>query len=84
MKVKGEFLQCKRVGESDEVEMRVECTTRFWANALYKLMTTLRESHREAYDTLMSTLIEDDLEPEEIEFIHAIAGVKKNDKRRNL
>ena len=84
MKVENELLQCKRVGESDEVEMIVSCTTGFWARALYRLMDTLRKEHRETYEKLMSCLIEDDLEPEEIEFIQALAGGKRNDKRRNL
>lgn len=84
MKVENEFLQCKRVGDSDEVEMIVNCTTGFWAHALYRLMDTFRKERREAYETLMSQLIEDDLEPEEIESIQAWAGGKKNDKRRNV
>lgn len=63
MKVEGEFLQCKRVGESDEVEMIVNCTTMFWARALYRLMDTLRKERREAYETLMSQLIEDEFRP---------------------
>ena len=84
MKGEREYLQCKRVGESDEVEIIVNCTTDFWVHALYQLVSALRDSHRDAYESLMSTLIEDDLEPEEIEFIQALTGGGRNDKRRNV